>query len=97
MDFKGNWDDDLSLIEFSYNNNYHSSIHMAPYKALYGRRCRLPIGWFKVYEARLIGPDIVHETMDKVKVIQERLRTAQSRQKFYTYVRRRQLEFKVDD
>ena len=36
IDFKGSWDDDFLLIEFSYNNNYHSSIQMAPYKALYG-------------------------------------------------------------
>jgi len=44
IDFKGNWDDHLPLIEFSYNNSYHSSIAMAPFEALYGRRCRSPIG-----------------------------------------------------
>ncbi|WMV59092.1 hypothetical protein MTR67_052477 [Solanum verrucosum] len=46
IDFKGNWDDHLPLIEFSYNNSYHSSTQMAPYEALYGWRCRSPIGWF---------------------------------------------------
>ncbi|KAH0738661.1 hypothetical protein KY290_037366 [Solanum tuberosum] len=97
IDFKGNWDDHLPLIEFAYNNSYHSSIQMAPYEALYGRRCRSPIGWFEVGEARLIGPDLVHQAMEKVKVIQERLKTAQSRQKSYTNVRRRALEFEVDD
>ena len=76
IDFKNNWDDHLSLIEFAYNNSYHSSIQMAPYEALYGRRCRSPIGWFEVGEARLIGPDLVHQAMEKVKVIQERLKTA---------------------
>ncbi|KAH0720584.1 hypothetical protein KY290_005079 [Solanum tuberosum] len=50
IDFKGNWDDHLRLIEFSYNNNYHSSIGMAPFEALYVRRCRSPIGWFEVGE-----------------------------------------------
>ncbi|WMV25944.1 hypothetical protein MTR67_019329 [Solanum verrucosum] len=60
IDFKGNWDDHLPLTEFSYNNNYHSSILMAPYEALYGRRCRSPIGWFEVGEDGLIGPDLVH-------------------------------------
>ncbi|WMV19865.1 hypothetical protein MTR67_013250, partial [Solanum verrucosum] len=97
IDFKGNWDDHLPLIEFAYNNSYHSSIQMAPYEALYGRRCRSPIGWFEVGEAQLIGPDLVHQAMEKVKVIQERLKTAQSCQKSYTDVRRRELEFEIDD
>ncbi|KAH0711565.1 hypothetical protein KY289_007524 [Solanum tuberosum] len=97
IDFKGNWDDHLPLIEFAYNNSYHSSIQMAPYEALYGRRCRSPIGWFEVGEAQLLGPDLVHQAMEKVKVIQERLKTAQSRQKSYTDVRRRALEFEVND
>ena len=47
IDFKGNWDDHLPLIEFAYNNSYHSSIKMAPYEALYERKCRSPIGWFE--------------------------------------------------
>ena len=47
---------------------------MAPYKDLYGRRCRYLIGWFEVGEAGLIGPDLFHQDMEKVKVIQERLK-----------------------
>ena len=39
LKFKGNWDDHLPLIEFAYNNSYHSSIEMAPYEALYERKC----------------------------------------------------------
>ncbi|WMV13753.1 hypothetical protein MTR67_007138 [Solanum verrucosum] len=70
---------------------------MAPHEALYGRRCRTPIGWFEVGEAGLIGPDLVHHAMEKVKTIQERLKTSQSRQKSYIDVRRRGLEFEVDD
>ena len=57
IDFKGSWDDHLPLIEFAYNKSYHSSIQMAPYEALYGRRCRSPVCWFEVDEAALIGPD----------------------------------------
>ena len=49
--FKGSWDDHLPLIEFSYNNSYHSSIKMTPYEALYGRRCRSHVCWFEVGEA----------------------------------------------
>ena len=44
MDWKGEWDKDISLVEFTYNNSYHSSIQMAPYEALYGRKCITPIG-----------------------------------------------------
>ena len=43
IDLKGNWDNNFSLMEFAYNNSYHSSISMAPYEALFGRRCRSPI------------------------------------------------------
>ena len=97
FDFKGSWDDHLPLIEFAYNNSFHSSIGMAPFEALYGRKCRSPIGWFEVGEAAVSGPDSVFETMEKVKFIRERLKTAQSRQKSYADVRRRDLEFEVGD
>ncbi|XP_070037798.1 uncharacterized protein [Nicotiana tomentosiformis] len=60
-DFRGSWDDHLSLIEFAYNNNSHSSIQMAPYEALYGRRCRSPIGWVDVGETTLVGPELVED------------------------------------
>ena len=70
---------------------------MAPYKALCRRRCRSPIGWFKVGEIGLIGQYLVHQAMEKVKVIQQSLKMAQSHQKSYTDVRRRSLEFEVDD
>ncbi|WMV33290.1 hypothetical protein MTR67_026675 [Solanum verrucosum] len=66
IDFKGNWDDHLPLIEFVYNNSYLYSIQMAPYEALYRRRCRYPIGWFEVGESGLIGPNLVHQAMEKV-------------------------------
>ena len=74
IDFQRNWDDHLPLVEFSYNNNYLSSIQMDPYEDLYGRRCRSPIGWFEGCEAGLIGPYLVHQDMEKVKVITKRLK-----------------------
>ncbi|WMV25254.1 hypothetical protein MTR67_018639 [Solanum verrucosum] len=95
--FKGNWDDHLPLIEFVYNNSYHSSIGKAPFEDLYGRRCRYPIGWFEVAEVSLIGPELVHEAMEKIELIRERLKTAQIRQKSYVDVRRKDLEFDVND
>ncbi|GKE29569.1 reverse transcriptase domain-containing protein [Tanacetum coccineum] len=50
MDFGGSWDVHLPLVEFSYNNSYHSSVRCAPFEALYGRKCRSPILWAeKIY------------------------------------------------
>ena len=69
LDFKSAWDEQLALIEFSYNNNYHASIGMAPYKALYGRKCRTLLCWQEIDEALTIGPELIQATMDKVKVI----------------------------
>ncbi|GJU04800.1 putative reverse transcriptase domain-containing protein [Tanacetum coccineum] len=43
MDFGSSWDTHLPLIEFSYNNSYHTSIKCAPFEALYGRKCDTPI------------------------------------------------------
>ncbi|XP_070042519.1 uncharacterized protein [Nicotiana tomentosiformis] len=56
---------------------------MAPYETLYGRQCRFSAGWFELGEVRLLGTDLVQDALEKVKVIQERLRTTQSRQKSY--------------
>ncbi|XP_070032202.1 uncharacterized protein [Nicotiana tomentosiformis] len=70
---------------------------MAPFEALYGRGYRFPIGWFKIGETELIGQDLVHQAMEKVKTIKEQLKTAQSRQKSYSDMCRKDLEFKEDD
>ncbi|XP_070034392.1 uncharacterized protein [Nicotiana tomentosiformis] len=72
MEFRGSWDDHLTLIDFSYNNNYHSSILMAPYKALYGWKCRSPIRWFEVGETKLVGPELVQQAVEKIKLIREK-------------------------
>ena len=71
IEFGGQWDSFLPLVEFSYNNSYHSSIDMAPFEALYGRRCRSLIGWFDAFEVRPWGTDLLRESLDKVKSIQE--------------------------
>ncbi|GJT59524.1 RNA-directed DNA polymerase, eukaryota, reverse transcriptase zinc-binding domain protein, partial [Tanacetum coccineum] len=83
IDFGGSWDTHLPLAEFSYNNSYHLSIRCAPFEALYGRKCRSPVLWAEVRENRLIGPEMVQETTDKVVLIKERLKAARDRQKSY--------------
>ncbi|GJY82420.1 putative reverse transcriptase domain-containing protein [Tanacetum coccineum] len=97
MDFGGSWDTHLPLVEFSYNNSYHTSVKCAPFEALYGRKCRSPVIWTEVGESQLIGPEIVQETTEKIIQIKERLKTARSRQKSYADKRRKPLEFKVGD
>ncbi|GKA89099.1 putative reverse transcriptase domain-containing protein [Tanacetum coccineum] len=97
MDFGGSWDAHLPLVEFSYNNSYHTSIKCAPFEALYGRKCRSPVIWTEVGESQLIGPEIVQEMTEKIVQIKERLKTARSRQKSYADKRRKPLEFQVGD
>ncbi|XP_059650799.1 uncharacterized protein LOC132296634 [Cornus florida] len=72
------WEDHLPLVEFAYNNSYQSSIEMAPFEALYGRPYRSPVCWTEVDETAALGPDIVLETTEKIKLIRQRLLTAQS-------------------
>ena len=69
IEFGGHWDSLLPLAEFSYNNSYHSSIDMSPFEALYGRRCRSPIGWFDAFEVRPWGTDLLRDPLEKVKSI----------------------------
>ncbi|XP_069150311.1 uncharacterized protein [Solanum lycopersicum] len=95
IDLKGSWDDHLQLIEFSYNNGYHSCIGMELFEALYGRSCRSQIGFFEVGESDILGPKIVHEAMKKVKLIREMLATAYRREKSHKNNRKRDLEYEV--
>ena len=91
------WSEGFPLIEFTYNNSFHSSIGMAPFEALYGRRCRTSLCWFESGESALLGPDVVQETTEKVKMIQEKMKASQSRQKSYHDKRRKDIEFQVGD
>nr|GFC48480.1 putative reverse transcriptase domain-containing protein [Tanacetum cinerariifolium] len=58
-DFGKGWVSHLSLVKFSYNNSYHASINVAPFEALYGRKCRSPVCWTEVGEAQILGPEII--------------------------------------
>lgn len=97
IDFKYNWDDHLQLIEFPYNNNCHSSISMAQFESLYGRRCSPPIGWFEVDDFAFIYPKLVYKAFKKFWLIRYRSKMAQSQQKSYADNRRRDLEFELGD
>ncbi|GJS07483.1 putative reverse transcriptase domain-containing protein [Tanacetum coccineum] len=97
MDFRKGWDKHLPLIEFSYNNSYHTSIKAAPFEALYGHKCRSPICWAEVGDAQLTGPEIVRETTEKIIQIKHRLQALRDRQSSYADKRCKPLEFQVRD
>jgi len=85
------------LIEFTYNNSFHASIDIVPYEALYGRRCRTPLCWYQDGEAVLVGPELLEQTTEKVRMVRDRMQASQSRQKAYADRRRRPLEFVASD
>ncbi|XP_013583299.1 PREDICTED: uncharacterized protein LOC106292241 [Brassica oleracea var. oleracea] len=97
LDWTGRWEKHLPLIEFSYNNSFHSSIGMTPYEALYGRPCKTPLCWSEVGERREFGSEIVEETMKKLEIIQTNMKKAQDRQKVYTDQSRREMVFSIGD
>ena len=87
------WEDSLPYAEFAYNNSYQASLQMAPFEALYGRRCRTPLNWSETGDSRIFGPDMLREAEEKVKLIRDRLKTAQSRQKSYYDQKHRRVSF----
>jgi hypothetical protein len=97
IDCGKNWDKYLSLAEFAYNNSYQSSLRMAPFEALYGRRCRTPLNWSQSGEREIFGLHLVTEAEGKVKLIRKNLEAAQARQKSYHDKRRKPLQFEVGD
>ncbi|GKC83618.1 putative reverse transcriptase domain-containing protein [Tanacetum coccineum] len=86
-----------ALVEFSYNSSYHTSIKAAPFEALYGQKCRSPMCWAEVGQVQLTGAELVQETTDKIIQIKQRMQVARDRQKSYTDLKRKLMEFQVGD
>ena len=97
LSYNKKWDECLSLAEFFYNNSYQESIRMAPFEALYGRRCRTPLNWSETGERNVFGSDMVSEAKKQVRFIQENLKIAQSWQKSYADKKRQSISFQVRD
>ena len=68
---------------------------MAPYEALYGRKCRTPLCWTELSEKKVIGPDLIQETEEKVKMIRERLKVVPNRQKSYADLKRKNIQYEI--
>ncbi|KAA0035748.1 pol protein [Cucumis melo var. makuwa] len=97
LEFPGSWDSHLHLMEFAYNNSYQATIGMAPFEALYSKCCRSHVCCGEVGEQRLMGRELVQSTNEAIQKIRSRMQAAQSRQKSYADVRRKDLEFDVGD
>ncbi|KAL0295689.1 UNVERIFIED_CONTAM: Transposon Tf2-11 polyprotein [Sesamum calycinum] len=97
MEFRGNWDDHLPLMEFAYNNSFHSSIGIAPYKTLYVQRCRSPVCSDIKGLQQLEGPKFVQQTTEKIQKVKKYLKAAQNRQKSYADRHRREMEYEIGD
>ncbi len=59
MDQPSKWEDYLYLVEFSYNNGYHTSLNMSPFEALYGRMCNILVSWDNPVNRVIIGPELL--------------------------------------
>ena len=97
IDLEGSWDRHIALVEFAYNNSFQSSIGMAPYEAVYGRKCRTQLCWAELSEKKVIGPDLIRETEEKVKMIRERLKVAIDRQKSYADMKRKDIRYEIGE
>nr|GEY09948.1 putative reverse transcriptase domain-containing protein [Tanacetum cinerariifolium] len=97
IDFGKSWDRHLPLVEFSYNNSYHTNIKVASFEALYGRKCCSPVCWAEVRDAQLTGPKIIHETTEKIIQIKSRIQAARDRQRSYANLKRKPMDFQVGD
>jgi hypothetical protein len=97
LKYGGSWDKSLPYAKFAYNNIYQTSLNMANFESLYRRKCRTPLYWSYTGESQLFEPEIIKEAERQVEIIQENLKTAQSRQKSYADPKRREVVFEVED
>nr|GEW18537.1 putative nucleotidyltransferase, ribonuclease H [Tanacetum cinerariifolium] len=93
LEWTGNWDDYICLVEFAYNSSWHASIKCAPFEMLYGWKCRASNCWDQVGERVIEGPEMIEVTNEKVAIAKEKLKEARTRQKSYADKHRRSIEF----
>ena len=87
----------LPLVEFSYNNSYHSSLGMAPFEALYGCKCYTPISWDRIEDQIIVGLKMLREMEDQMVLICSRLKEAVDRQKSYVDKKCTFRQFQIGD
>jgi transposase InsO family protein len=97
LTYNTDWEKSLPYVEFSYKNSYQASLKMAPFEALYGRKCRTPLMWSEVGERTFFGPATIVEAEENVAKVRENLKIAQSRQKSYADRKRKDVLFDVGE
>jgi hypothetical protein len=97
LTYGSDWEKSLSYVEFSYNNSYQASLKMAPFEALYGRKCRTPLMWSEVGERTFFSPATIVEADENVSKVRENLKIPESRQKSYADPKRRDVSFEVGE
>eukprot|EP00253_Pinus_taeda_P007798 PITA_07798 len=91
------WEEYLHLVEFAYNNGYHTSTQLSPFEVLYGRKCRTPSSWGGPEDKLSLGPEMLKEMEDMVKKVHANLKAAQDRQKSFADRKRRFKEYQIGD
>ena len=79
IDFESSWQIHFPLVKLAYNNSYHSSIGMAPFEALYEKRCQSPLCWEKVGDGKLLGLEMIRESNKKMVIIKKKMKMPQNR------------------
>ena len=97
MDQPFKWEDYLHLVEFAYNNGYHSSLKMGPFKAMYERKCNTPISWDNPTDRVIVGPELLKDMEDQMVKIKHNQKVAQDMQKIYADQNSTAREFQVVD
>src|SRR3954470_5957464 len=97
ISFGKNWEKSLPSAEFAYNNSFQSSLNMAPFEFLYGRRCRTPLNWSETGERQLFGTYMIKEVEEQVRIVRNQLKATQSRQRSYYDRHHRQESYNLDE
>jgi hypothetical protein len=97
MDNQTQWEKYLPLVEFAYNNSFHSSIRIPPYEALYRRPCRMSLSWDRLEDRVTVGPELIQEMEEQVIQIRQRLKEAQDRMKSCADAQRTDRIYEVGD
>eukprot|EP00253_Pinus_taeda_P024650 PITA_24650 len=91
------WEDYLHLVEFAYNNGYHTSLQMSPFEVLYGRKFRTPSSWGGLEDKLMLGPEMLKEMDEMVKKVRTNLKATQDRQKSFANRKRSFKKYQVGD
>lgn len=97
MEKNENSENFIPLMEFIYNNSFHSSIGTAPFEALFGSKCKNSLYWYESRDNGVLRPEIIEDTTDKIKMNQEKMQASKRRYESYHDMRSKKLSFQVEN